>query len=137
LAILIVYDDHHPAHTDGVDGVFDTRERRIFGRRERQRRRRLRFLTSDFRFLSSRLQISAVRLPTSFFLHGFGPVIVNAPSSTARSTYFPTMSHSRFTASWAWARCRFVCAIVNGTSCTSNRSDWRPATVRLIPSIAI
>ena len=35
------------------------------------------------------------------------------------------------------ACCRFVCAIVYGTTCTSNRSAPRPATVRLMPSTAI
>ena len=46
--------------------------------------------------------------------------------SAARTTYLPTMSHSRLTRSRTCARRRFVCAHVNGTICTSNRLGAEP-----------
>ena len=59
-------------------------------------------------------------------------------SSAARTTYLPTMSHSRLTRSPDLRRAAGSCASsVNGTICTSNRSSPRPATVRLMPSTAI
>src|SRR4029450_12828440 len=64
--------------------------------------------------------------------HTFVPI-----SSNARSTYLPTMSHSRLTRSPARARRRFVCNQVNGTICTSKVAFSSLAIVRLMPSTAI
>ena len=56
---------------------------------------------------------------------------------TARATYFPTMSHSRFTRSPTRSDDRFVCAQVNGMIMhVELRRRRSAATVRLMPSTA-
>src|SRR5262249_53581027 len=51
---------------------------------------------------------------------------VRPASSAARTTYLPTMSHSRFTRSPTFACPRLVCSRVNGTSCTSKQPAPSP-----------
>src|SRR5688572_11060450 len=57
--------------------------------------------------------------------------------STARATYFPTISHSRLTRSPARKDDKFVCRQVQGTIMTSKRAASSRATVRLTPLRAI
>src|SRR5678816_4398516 len=72
--------------------------------------------------------------PAGLLRHALDPARV---TSSARNTYLPIMSNSRFTRSLTLANCRLVCSHVYGTICTSKRRSSTPATVRLIPSTAI
>ncbi len=68
----------------------------------------------------------AIRICAAFHHRSLNP-------STARATYFPTISHSRLTRSPARKDDKFVCRQVNGTIMTSNRAASSRATVRLTP----
>ena len=78
LAVLVVDDDDHPAGADGGDGLLDRRERAALAGA---------FGDADLR--------------SSCVSHRVGPAQPDRRSRpsyrTARATYFPTMSHSRFT----------------------------------------
>ena len=87
LAVLIVDDDDHPAGADGVERVFDAGERD----------RRLARALGDLHVLSLQWVTSPRLVPSE-----------SPASSAARTTYFPTMSHSRLTRSRIWAARRFV-----------------------------
>src|SRR4030095_5724055 len=108
LAIFIVDDDEHAAGVDGGDRLLDRRERAALSRAFRDSDSR-RFIRHD-RTLSN--------------------------SSATRTTYLPSMSHSRFTGSPTFNADTLVCAQVNGMIMTSNWRSRKAATVRLMPSTA-
>src|SRR5262249_47396675 len=110
LTVRIVDDDDHLAGANRLDRVLDRRERR--GR-----------TTAALGDLDMSLQRVTSPGRTSA---KFSPA-----SSTARATYFPTMSHSRLTWSRTAMRPRFVCCIVYGTTWMSKRSSPSAAIVRL------
>ncbi len=96
LAVLVVDDDHHLAAGDGRDGFFDQRERAAGARRAVRRPgalhdRALGFgATGGCGLGHGRLGSAAARVRR--------PAI-----SAARTTYLPSMSHSRFTRSPGFA----------------------------------
>ena len=97
LAILVVDDDDHLAGANRLDGVLDAGERRAVGLRDLEPRPALGLV---------RFGCQCVTSP------GRTPVSVSPASSAARTTYLPTMSHSRLTRSRMPMRPRLVCSIV-------------------------
>src|SRR5688572_8783981 len=138
LAVLIVNDDDHPAGADLRERVVYRRKRaalaRPFGDSNlralgRHILVRLKADTTYSAFLV-RLNADAMYSDRSVRLHA------DPNSCTARATYLPTTSHSRFTGLPAASEPRVVCARVNGMIMTSKWSGPRAATVRLTPSRA-
>src|SRR5204862_2999576 len=84
LAILVVADDDDAAGADGGDGIFNRRERTV---------RLARAFRDPHPPRRCRVLLQCVTSPGCTALK-FSPA-----SSAARTTYLPTMSHSRFTGS--------------------------------------